>query len=189
MLTRHAPGTETSPERSLKTSKVEQPDAPTPMHEYPTGTPVFSGREIQTRSIGMKRTLLFAASAVAPLASPLTLQAQSTDSSLEFAFMPSTKTVTLLNEGGRYIAIDMKHIAQGETCRMEKDATIIRVGTGGGPGMLRVRYAAGQVSSGGCPFMTMFDLPEAEYLEGRAAFLNIKERGVVENRSDQERSW
>jgi hypothetical protein len=58
---------------------------------------------------------------------------------------------------------------------MDKNATVIRVGPGGEPGMVRVRYAAGQVSSGGCPFMTMFDLPEVEYLEGRAAFLNMKE--------------
>ena len=140
----------------------------------------------------MKRTLLYAASAIALLASPLALQAQTTDSTLEFAFMPSTKTVILRNEGGKYIAIDMKHIAQGETCRMNKDATIIRVGSGAGAGMVRVRYAAGQVSSGGCPFMTMFDLPEAEYLEGRAAFLNMKEeawRKIDQIKKDLGEKW
>jgi hypothetical protein len=191
MLMRHAPGTEASPQRSI--SKVERPDAPTRMHEYPTGTPVFLDAlqaGIQIRSIRMKRTLLYAASAIAMLASPLA--AQSPDSTLEFAFMPSNKTVILLNEGGKYIAIDMKHIAQGETCRMNKDATIIRVGSGAGAGMVRVRYAAGQVSSGGCPFMTMFDLPEVEYLEGRAAFLNMKEeawRKIDQIKKDLGEKW
>jgi hypothetical protein len=123
----------------------------------------------------MKRTILYAASGIALLTGRLPLQAQSADPGVEFALMPSTKVVRLLNEGGKYVAIDMKHIAQGETCRMDKNATVIRVGPGGEPGMVRVRYAAGQVSSGGCPFMTMFDLPEVEYLEGRAAFLNMKE--------------
>ena len=140
----------------------------------------------------MKRTVLSTASAIALLASPLALQAQSADSRLQFALMPSTKTVILLNEGGKYIAIDMKHIAQGETCRMDKDATIIQVGSGGGPGMVRVRYAAGQVGSGGCPFMTMFDLPEAEYLEGRAAFLKMKEeawRKIDQIKKDLGEKW
>ena len=45
---------------------------------------------------------------------------------------------------------------------MDKDATIARVGEGD-RGMVRVRYAAAQISSGGCPFMTTFDLPEADY--------------------------
>ena len=39
-------------------------------------------------------------------------------------------TVTLLNEGGKYVAIDLKHIAQGGNCRMDKDATIARIGPG-----------------------------------------------------------
>jgi hypothetical protein len=37
--------------------------------------------------------------------------------------------------------IDLKHIAQGEKCRMDKDAIIARMGTGA-PGTVRVRYAA-----------------------------------------------
>jgi hypothetical protein len=123
----------------------------------------------------MKLTRLYAASVIALLVGPSALLAQSADPGLEFALMSNTKTVRLLNEGGKYVAIDMKHIAQGETCRMDKDATLVRVGPGSEPGTVRVRYAAGQVSSGGCPFMTMFDLPETEYLEGRAAFLNMKE--------------
>jgi hypothetical protein len=145
-----------------------------------------------TRSVTVIRTVLYMASAIVLLANPPALQAQSADSGLEFALMPSTKTVTLLNEGGKYIAIDMKHIAQGETCRMDKDATIIRLGSGDGPGMVRVRYAAGQVSSGGCPFMTMFDLPETEYLEGRAAFLNMKEeawRKIDQIKKDLGEKW
>ena len=39
---------------------------------------------------------------------------------------------------------------------MDKDATIARVGHGATPGTTRVRYAAAQASSGGCPFLTAF---------------------------------
>ena len=107
----------------------------------------------------------------------LALGAHAQDQSVELAFMPVTKTVTLLNEGGKYVAIDLKHIAQGEKCRMDKDATIARVGPGA-PGMVRVRYAAAQISSGGCPFMTTFDLPEADYAQARAAFVEKKDEAL-----------
>ena len=40
--------------------------------------------------------------------------------------------------------------------------------------MVRVRYAAAQVSSGGCPFMTTFDITEADYAAARAAFVAKK---------------
>jgi hypothetical protein len=93
--------------------------------------------------------------------------AQTSDASVEFAFMPRTMTVTLLNEGGKYVAVDLKHIAKGESCRMDKDATIARVGEGE-RGMVRVRYAAAQISSGGCPFMTTFYIPAADYAQARA---------------------
>ena len=76
------------------------------------------------------------------IASALSAQAQATDPGVEFAFMPRSMTVTLLNEGGKYVAIDLKHIPQGGTCRMDKDATIARVGVGASPGTTRVRYAA-----------------------------------------------
>jgi hypothetical protein len=32
---------------------------------------------------------------------------------VELAFMPQTKTVTLLNEGGKHVAIDLKQISVG----------------------------------------------------------------------------
>jgi hypothetical protein len=99
---------------------------------------------------------------------------QSSDSGIEFAFMPRTMEVTLLNEGGKYVAIDLKHIAQGEKCRMDKDATIARVGDGAA-GMVRVRYTAAQISPGGCPFLTMFDLPTADYAQARAEFVASKD--------------
>ena len=86
--------------------------------------------------------------AAALIASALSAQAQATDPGVELAFMSRTMTVTLLNEGGKYVAIDLKHIPQGGTCRMDKDATIAREGTGAGPGTIRVRYAAGQVNPG-----------------------------------------
>jgi hypothetical protein len=75
------------------------------------------------------------------IASALSAQGQAADPGVEFAFMPSTMTVTLLNEGGKYVAVDMKHIAQGATCRMDKDAIIARVGAGASAGTTRVRYA------------------------------------------------
>ena len=91
----------------------------------------------------------------------------------ELAFMPSTMTVTLLNEGGKYVLVDLKHIPQGGTCRMDKDAIIMRVGPGASPETTRVRYAAAQISSGGCPFMTMFDMTNTDYTAGRAAFVKM----------------
>jgi hypothetical protein len=92
------------------------------------------------------------------------------EDNVELAFMPETKTVTLLNEGGKYVAIDLKHIPEGGSCRMDKDATILRVGPGKTAGTTLVRYAAPQISSGGCPFMTTFELSDAEYTAARAAF-------------------
>jgi hypothetical protein len=122
----------------------------------------------------------------------LPVHAQNTaDASIEFAFMPRTMTVTLLNEGGKYVAIDLKHIAKGESCRMDKDATIARVGEGD-RGMVRVRYAAAQISSGGCPFMTVFDIPAAEYAQGRAEFVAKKEEAwkkVDEIKKDLGTKW
>jgi len=44
-------------------------------------------------------------------------------------------------EGGKYVAVDLKHIPEGGTCRMDKDATIFRVGRGRTPGTTQVRYA------------------------------------------------
>jgi hypothetical protein len=104
------------------------------------------------------------ASAMPALAQP------ATDPGAELAFMPRTMSVTLLNEGGKYVAIDLKHIPQGGTCRMDQDATIIRVGLGATEGLTRVRYAAPQISSGGCPFLTLFDMSTADYQAARAAF-------------------
>ncbi len=125
----------------------------------------------------MNRLILGSLGALALSALTLGAQAQTSDPGVEFGFLPSTMSVTLLNEGGKYVAIDLKHIAQGEKCRMDKDATIARVGPGA-PGMVRVRYAAAQISSGGCPFMTTFDLPEADYAQARAAFVEKKDEAL-----------
>jgi hypothetical protein len=121
------------------------------------------------------RTGLFGALAL--LAGTLPLHAQGTDPGVELAFMPRTMTVTLLNDGGKYVAVDLKHIPQGGTCRMDKDATIARVGPGAA-GTTQVRYAAAQISPGGCPFMTTFDLPDADYAAARAAFIALKEEAA-----------
>ena len=100
-------------------------------------------------------------------------RAQTSDRVPELAFMPSTMTVTLLNEGGKYVLVDLRHIPQGGTCRMDKDAILMRVGPGASPEITRVRYAAAQVSPGGCPFMTMFDMTNSDYAAGRAAFVKM----------------
>ena len=122
----------------------------------------------------MKKLLCGSLSALALLAFAIPVSAQSADPGVELAFIPRTMTVTLLNDGGKYVAIDLKHIPQGGTCRMDKDATVARVGPGA-PGTTQVRYAAAQISSGGCPFMTTFDLPDADYAAARAAFVAMKD--------------
>jgi hypothetical protein len=140
----------------------------------------------------MKITALGTLAATALIASALSAGAQAPDPGVELAFMPRTMTVTLLNEGGKYVAIDLKHIPQGGTCRMDKDATIARVGAGASPGTTRVRYAAAQVSSGGCPFLTAFDLPDADYAAARASFLQMKDdawKKVDEIKKDLGEKW
>ena len=119
-------------------------------------------------------------------------QAQSADPGVEFAFMPQERMVRLLNEGGKYVAVDLKHIPEGGTCRIDKDAALARIGPGAMPGTTRVRYAGVQISSGGCPFMTTFDLPDAEYAKGRAAFVQMKEDAshkVDEIKKDLMEKW
>jgi hypothetical protein len=101
--------------------------------------------------------------------------AQAKESGIELAFMPRTVTVTLLDDGGKYVAVDLKHIPQGGTCQMDKDDTIVRVGAGAGPGTTRARAVAVQTSTGGCPFLTTFDLPDAEYAAARALFVQMKD--------------
>jgi len=108
--------------------------------------------------------------AFALLMIPLTAHADDTASNMEMAFMPNKADVTLLNENGKFVTVDMKKIAKGEKCRMDKDAMIMKVGPGAEPGTTRVRYIAPQLSHGGCPFMTEFELTNAEYASGRSAF-------------------
>ncbi len=96
--------------------------------------------------------------------------AEETSRHVELAFMPRTMDVTLLNEGGTFVTVDMKTIAKGEKCRVEKDTVVMKVGAGATSGAIRVRYAAPQFNHGGCPFMTEFELSEADYNVGRTAF-------------------
>jgi hypothetical protein len=123
----------------------------------------------------MKKPFHGSLAAFALLTFSLPVSAQTADPGVELAFIPHTMTVTLLNEGGKYVAVDMKHIPQGASCRMDKDATIARVGPGATEGTTRVRYAAAQISAGGCPFMTTFDLSNGDYAAARAAFVAMKE--------------
>ena len=109
------------------------------------------------------------------MASSLTAFGETADVGAELAFMTSSMTVTLLNEGGKYVTVDLKHIPQGGTCRMDKDAVIIRVGSGSTTGKTRVRYAAPQMTSGGCPFLTEFELADVDYASARDAFVQKKD--------------
>ena len=87
--------------------------------------------------------------------------------------MPATRNVTLLNEGGKYVAVDMKHIpAGGQRCRMDKDATLVRVGPGATPGTPRPLCGCYKLSSGGCPFMTTFDLPDSRLCQRACGILS-----------------
>jgi hypothetical protein len=140
----------------------------------------------------MRSHLTGALGALVLLASSLGIHAQTSDPGIEFAFMPRTMTVILLNEGGKYVAIDLKHIDQGGSCRMDKDALIARIGPGASPATTRVRYAAGQVSSGGCPFLTAFDLADADYAAARASFVKMKDdawKKVEKTRKDLGEKW
>ncbi len=112
------------------------------------------------------RNMLFAAA----FALPATAHAEGADTGIELAFIPSTMDVTLLNEGGKFVTVDMKKIAKGEKCRMDKDSVVMKVGPGATPGTTRVRFAAPQLSHGGCPFMTEFEVSDADYTAARAAF-------------------
>jgi hypothetical protein len=89
--------------------------------------------------------------------------------------MPNTTDVTLLNEGGKFVTIDLKKIAKGEKCRMDKNAPIMKVAPGQTPNTIRVRFAAPQFSSGGCPFMTEFEMPDADYSAARTAFTSMSD--------------
>ena len=114
----------------------------------------------------LKHTLMAAAFAIMPLSA----HAADADSGIELAFMPSSMDVTLLNEGGKFVTIDMKSLAKGDKCHMEKDSVIMKVGPGPTPGTTLVRYAAPNLTHGGCPFMTEFELSDADYTTARAAF-------------------
>ena len=125
----------------------------------------------------MKITAYGTIAAAALIASAPSAQAAGAHSDVEFGLMPFTMTVTLLNKGGKYVALDLKRIPQGGTCRMDEGAIIARVGPGA-PGMTRVRFAAPQLASGGCPFMTEFDLPDEDYAAAHEAFLKKKDEAA-----------
>jgi len=101
--------------------------------------------------------------------------AEDASTSVEMAFMPSAMDVTLLNENGKFVTVDMKKIAKGEKCHLEKDAVIMKVGPGAAADTTRVRYIAPNLSHGGCPFMTEFELSNTDYTAARDAFTAKKE--------------
>jgi len=140
----------------------------------------------------MRNSLCATLGALALLACLFPVGAGAADPAPELAFMRHSMNVTLLNEGGKYVVVDMKHIPKGGTCRMDEDATIARVGPGEKPGTTRVRYVGIQVNAGGCPFLTTFDMADSDYAAAREAFLQMKEEAskkVEEVKKDLGRTW
>ncbi|MGO4682969.1 hypothetical protein [Hyphomicrobium sp. 2TAF46] len=121
--------------------------------------------------LNLKHTLIAAAFA----AIPFSAHAADADNGVELAFLPSARDVTLLNEGGKFVTVDMKKLAKGDKCHLEKDAVIMKVGPGAEPATTRVRYGAPNLSHGGCPFMTEFEIPDADYTAARTAFTAKKD--------------
>ena len=91
------------------------------------------------------------------------------------AFMPGTETVVLLNDGGKYVAVDLKHIEKGGQCRMDLDSVIMKMGPGVTASTTRVRSVNPQLHSGGCPFLTEFEISNEKYAAARTAFEARKE--------------
>lgn len=116
-------------------------------------------------SMRTRAAAVFSIAVVAAVAVPPAVRAEDAD----IVFMPRTMTVTLLNEGGKYVAVDLKHIPQGGTCRIDEGAVIVRV-EGASAGMTRVRYVAPQTHSGGCPFLTTFDIPTDDFKKAQVDF-------------------
>ena len=76
----------------------------------------------------MKMIAYTAIATTALAGSPPAAQAAGADSGVEFGSMPFTMTVTLLNKGGKYVALDLKRIPQGGTCRMDEGAIMLELG-------------------------------------------------------------
>ncbi len=104
----------------------------------------------------------------------LALPATAAQAETELALIQQTTDVTLLNDGGKYVAIDLKHIEKGEKCRMDQDAVVMRVGDGAAKDTVRVRTLLPQLSSGGCPLMTEYEMPADQYATAHKAFADKK---------------
>jgi hypothetical protein len=133
----------------------------------------FASRRPKLKETDMRKHIF---AAMAPAVLLLATPAAQAQSQADLAFMPSTATVTLLNEGGKYVAVDLKHIDQGGKCRMDESATIMRIGPGTSAGTTRVRYVAPQLSPGGCPFLTEFEMPSDQFALARKSFEDKKEQ-------------
>ena len=90
------------------------------------------------------------------LALTVSLSAQTGDPGLELAFMSATTSVTLLNEGREIRSC-------GSETYPRRWPTWIRTRRLPAWDRERPLDAAAQLSPGGCPFMTTFDLPDTEY--------------------------
>ena len=123
----------------------------------------------------------------------LALGAHAQDQGVELAFMRglTTKTVTLLNDGGQVRRHRPEGFPQGGTCRMDKDATPFQVGPAALPatcGFATRRHELRRASL----FLTVFDLPDAEYAIGRAAFAEKEDqakKNVEEIEKDLGEKW
>jgi hypothetical protein len=52
----------------------------------------------------------------------------------------------------------------------------MKVGPGQNPNAVRVRFAAPQFKHGGCPFMTEFELSDADYTAAHTAFAAMSDK-------------
>lgn len=119
------------------------------------------------------RTSSLAALSLLALAA-FALPASAAQTETELALIQQTSDVTLLNDGGKYVAIDLKHIEKGEKCRIDEDAVVMRVGEGAAKDTIRVRTLLPQLSSGGCPLMTEYEMPAEQYATAHKAFADKK---------------
>ena len=83
--------------------------------------------------------------------------------------MPNTMNVTLLNEGGKFVTVDMKKIAKGEKCRMDKDAVVMKVGPGATAGTTPPTLCGAPAQPWRLSVMTEFDVGCRLY-DGSRAF-------------------
>lgn len=88
----------------------------------------------------------------------------------DMGFVTKVMRVRLLNEGGKRVVVDkLKHIPKGGECVIARNSAVMRTGKSG-TNIVRVRYLGIQTASGGCPFLTEFEMTDADFAQAQAAF-------------------